>query len=111
MTPETLITNFLSNKAYFAKYSNKVYGLTGTLGSRITKNMLKEVYGVDFVTIPRYKNRQFQETELVLSNSKVEWQNAVTESVLKEAKKGRSVLVICESIGNANLLEKQLNSI
>ena len=106
MTPETLITNFLSNKAYFAKYSNKVYGLTGTLGSETTKNMLKEVYGVDFVTIPRYKNRQFQETESILSNSKPEWQKSITESVLKEAKNERGVLIICETIGNALFLEK-----
>jgi hypothetical protein len=33
LTAETLITNFLSNKAYFSRYGNRIYGLTGTLGS------------------------------------------------------------------------------
>jgi preprotein translocase subunit SecA len=33
ITPETLITNFLSNKAYFERYNSRIYGVSGTLGS------------------------------------------------------------------------------
>jgi preprotein translocase subunit SecA len=60
-TPETLITNFLSNKAYFSRYENRIFGLTGTLGSTRAKELLRKVYKVEFITVPRYKHRSFVE--------------------------------------------------
>jgi preprotein translocase subunit SecA len=61
LTAETLITNFLSNKAYFSRYGNKIYGLTGTLGSKSAKELLRDIYSIDFITFPRYKYRNFKE--------------------------------------------------
>jgi preprotein translocase subunit SecA len=58
-TPETLITNFLSNKAYFSRYENRIFGLTGTLGSKSAKKLLKSIYKVEFITVPRYKYSSF----------------------------------------------------
>jgi preprotein translocase subunit SecA len=110
LTPETLITNFLSNKAYFAKYSNKVYGLSGTLGSKATKGMLKAIYNVDFVIMPRYQNRSFQEIEAKLIDMRSDWQKAIVNSVLQEAEGGRGVLIVCETILNAEEIKREIKS-
>jgi len=50
-----LITNYLSNKAFIKMYKTKVYGITGTLGSKNSRKFLKDVFNLDFVIIPRFK--------------------------------------------------------
>ncbi len=105
VTSETLITNFLSNKAYFEKYNNKVVGLTGTLGSEPAKKLLGEVYQMNHMTIPKYKPSQFiEEPALLLSQEKYE---AELLQIIKEKSLKRTILIICETKKYAdNLLEK-----
>ncbi|CAF4218279.1 unnamed protein product, partial [Rotaria magnacalcarata] len=52
MTSETFTTNFLSNRGYFTRYGSNLFGLTGTLGSEKTKQVLVDAYKVDLVMIP-----------------------------------------------------------
>ena len=65
----SVLTNYLSNLAYFKRYikeeENFIYGMTGTLGTEKTRNLLKEVYHLDFFYIPTNSKRILKE---LLSN-------------------------------------------
>jgi hypothetical protein len=59
----------MSNIGYFNRYihknssgeivSNKIFGLTGTLGSNDAQTLLKDTYKVDIVFVPTFKPKQF----------------------------------------------------
>jgi hypothetical protein len=53
MTPEGLTTSFISNMRYFKRYGNKVYGMTGTLGSEDSQGLLSKVYDIDLAFVPK----------------------------------------------------------
>jgi hypothetical protein len=42
-------------------YEKIICGLKGTIGSNRAKELLKNIYNLDFVTVPRYKFREFKE--------------------------------------------------
>jgi preprotein translocase subunit SecA len=65
MTDESLTTNFLSNFAYINSFA-KIYGLTGTLGSPKTREVLKNAYNVDLMLIPHNSKKQFIEMPTIL---------------------------------------------
>jgi preprotein translocase subunit SecA len=97
VTPETLTTNFLSNKGYFAKYitrdakqniiTNNIYGLTGTLGSERAKAVLTDTYEIDHLNIPSLREKQYVEYAPILTSTEDEWSKAVVNSVIKESRK------------------------
>lgn len=111
ITAESLITNFLSNKAYFNRYSNRILGLTGTLGSVESRRLLSKVYSVDFVNIPRYKARPFIEKQAIITNSKKEWLEEVINTALSEVDKKRASLIICETKKQADKICNELQNI
>ncbi len=61
LNPETLIKKFISSKAFLYMYEKIICGLKGTIGSNRAKELLKNIYNLDFVTVPRYKFREFKE--------------------------------------------------
>jgi len=42
-------------------YKTKVYGITGTLGSKHSRNFLNHIYKLDSIVIPRFKKQQYQQ--------------------------------------------------
>ena len=44
ITQETTTTNLLSNMGYLARYGGNLFGVTGTLGNKGTKDILMKVY-------------------------------------------------------------------
>ena len=109
ITPESLTTNFLSNMGYFRRYENKVYGLTGTLGSQDSQELLSKIYPVDVVKIPSYKEKQFLELPGIVAKHEQEWLERTLNNVIGEAKKNRAVLIICETINQAEQIYKGLD--
>ncbi len=115
ITPENLTTSFISNIGYFNRYinknqqgevlSNKIYGLTGTLGSKDSQELLKDTYGVDIVFIPTYKQKQFIELPAITA---LDWENNVVKSIQEETSKDRATLVICQTIDNTETIRKEL---
>ncbi len=112
VTPVDISTNFLSNYGYFKRYKDQIYGLTGTLGNETTRSFLAEIYNVDTVDIPAFKERMitgnahscYRCKELVPqpigdANQIV----SMVGSVLRPARNGRAVLVLCASIGHVNV--------
>ncbi|RMZ94555.1 pre translocase subunit, partial [Brachionus plicatilis] len=55
LTAESLNSCFISNIGYVKKYSNKLFGVTGTVGSENEQRFLKKIYDLNFSKIPTYK--------------------------------------------------------
>ena len=107
MTCETLTTNFMSNVG-FIKSHNKVFGFTATLGSEKGRNVLKSVYNVELVNIPRQYEKQYFEYPVLILQNENKWVEEICAAVLLENKKDRGVLIICETISQANDLGNKL---
>uniref|UniRef100_A0A914W232 Chloroplast protein-transporting ATPase n=1 Tax=Plectus sambesii TaxID=2011161 RepID=A0A914W232_9BILA len=95
---QSLKAVFISNVRYFKEYKN-LYGLTGTLGSQSESDLLKNIYKVDFVTVPTARKKQFTEEKPKLCVTKNEWMKCIVDEARRFTKeKQRSVLIICETI-------------
>lgn len=106
LSMQSLKAVFISNVSYLKLYS-KLYGLTGTLGSRRERALLMEIHDVDFVTIPTAKSKQFLEEPPIICGNENEWiQEIYNESIDFTQRRGRSVLLICETINAAETLQK-----
>ena len=97
LTTETVMTNFMSFKALIDRYGKRIFGLTGTVGSDVTRKQLGKIYNIDFVIIPRFKHEHFQELPTIVCDTTEEWEHHVIQTTLTEAEKGRAVLNICET--------------
>lgn len=96
---------FISNVSFLKLYK-KLHGLTGTLGSKRERELLKEIYDVDFVTIPTAKAKQFTEIPPVICFSKDDWVEKIKQEVNQITEK-RSALIICESVNEVLTLKNQ----
>ncbi|KAL4465263.1 hypothetical protein ABPG74_001977, partial [Tetrahymena malaccensis] len=107
---ESLTTNFLSNVSYFKEYSY-IYGLTGTLGSDKSKEVLKSVYNTKLAIIPSQNYKQFINLGTQILPNRKEWINRICLRVKSEGKKCRGTLVICESINDVHEISQNLKRI
>lgn len=101
VSPETLTTNFLSNVALADRYGENIYGITGTLGSKESRQLLADMYSVDFVNVPTYKEKRFFELPGELIADDAHWRLKIINRAIREAKRGRVILIVCESIADA----------
>ncbi|CAF3809598.1 unnamed protein product [Rotaria sordida] len=108
MTSETFTTNFLSNRGYFTRYSSKLFGLTGTLGSDKAKQVLGDVYHVDFVIIPSLRQKQHLSLPDIIVMNEKDWLEEICHSAINESNKERGTLVICETIEHTKSIVEKL---
>ena len=109
---ESLKAVFISNFNYF-KGKDRIYGLTGTLGSTLDQELLQKTYQVDFFRMPRYRRSRFFEESGVICPSTLSWHEAIKEDVRKKLLSGkkRAVLIICENVATVELLEQLLKDL
>lgn len=88
MTCETFTTNFLSNIGFIGTYKS-LYGLTGTLGSKKARQVLKEVYKVDMINMPQSRKKQYVEFPAVVSPNENKWFQDICSATLVETRKER----------------------
>ncbi|KAF4528130.1 hypothetical protein B566_EDAN016610 [Ephemera danica] len=88
---------FISNVSFFKKYE-KLYGLTGTLGSKVERELLTEIHHVDFVTIPTSKPRKFKEDVPILCEDSLSWLEELKKMTKSRIGHGQSVLIIFDTI-------------
>uniref|UniRef100_A0A182MVB9 Uncharacterized protein n=1 Tax=Anopheles culicifacies TaxID=139723 RepID=A0A182MVB9_9DIPT len=104
LSMQSLKAVFVSNVSYFKKYK-LLYGLTGTLGSQRERNLLKDIHQVAFVTIPTAKSKQFKEYKPIINRGYRMWlRNIKTEVTKLINEENRSVLIICDTINNAEAI-------
>ena len=120
LTEENLNSCFMSNLTFFKKYikyknntdfnqeiiENNIYGLTGTLGSDISQNALKNLYNLNLVFIPSHKENQLKIEEPKIFSNYKEHKDELKRIISKVAiDQNRAVLVILKYIDNANKLK------
>lgn len=113
LTDESLQAVFMSNLTFFEGYT-QLYGMSGTLGQKAERAVLRKEYGVDYFKCPDYCASYVVEEPGEVMASEEAWLEAITKDV--EAKVGtseedlqsRSVLLICETKRQVALLENYL---
>jgi hypothetical protein len=137
LTEENLNTCYISNFSFFNKYTrrddsnkkiieNKIYGLTGTVGSNYNINSLKELYNLNVLIIPPFRKPQFIKENpciILIKNKEKEKESnqikkyinikSLLESKLEEKiidlmKKERSILVIFKYINDVEKIYNKL---
>uniref|UniRef100_A0A6V7JEB5 Uncharacterized protein n=1 Tax=Bracon brevicornis TaxID=1563983 RepID=A0A6V7JEB5_9HYME len=109
LTPESLVSNYLSNVGFFCRYK-KIYGLTGTLGNEHHAKLLNGIYNVDSVIIPPFKRKQHKELSAIVVNKKEDWYAKIIQSSLSKIRNGRAVLIITKYIEETDELQKRFLS-
>ncbi|XP_069047858.1 uncharacterized protein [Lepisosteus oculatus] len=112
----SLVTNFLSNVAFFRKYEGQIFGTTGTLGTQEETELLRKLYpGLSTCRIPPFNGKKLYEVEGVIEKDVDEWRRKICSSVLQQTKPaapctaGRAALVICETIKQAEDIHRALS--
>lgn len=108
ITPISLKAVFISNVAYLKDYQ-RIYGLSGTLGSTEESKTLSDMYGADLIKIPTNKRKVFYENVPVVTTVKQEWIENIYQEVCDQAIGSRSVLLICEDIKQLEYIQDGLN--
>ena len=106
MTIEAMTTTFLCHYNFYMLYNEKqennyetnIIGVTGTIGSESTKNLLKKIFNVNIIIIPPFCPSKF----IRLSNKTgfdtfEKWRKAVVDEALENTSKNRPVLIITNS--------------
>ena len=112
VTPISIVTNYLSNLGFFKRYIrqnlNSIYGMTGTLGSKKARELLADVYNLDFDYIPPNSPRILKELTSSISFDHSHHIKNIKRIVKRETDGGRAILLICESIGSANEIYEEI---
>jgi hypothetical protein len=108
ITAESLLSQFMSNMAFFKSYQAGVYGMTGTLGSEYEKEFIKAIYGASTFKLPTYRPKRFLELPHLVADSQAKWVEEILAVIVKESRRGRAVLLILETINEVNWLADEL---
>ena len=112
LNPLSVVTNFLSNIAFFKRYQQSLFGMTGTLGNKTDHDFLTTTYDLKLCEIPTFSAKKLFEYDGVLAPNKSAWENSIVESLNDKIApktwkgKGRAALLICEDINSAEELSK-----
>lgn len=110
LTSESLTSSFISNIGYIKKYQ-RIFGLSGTLGSLAEQDLLSSAYSIQFAKVSTYRTKKFHELPLLVAH---DLSSGVAIEVAMMCEEGRAVLVICETIHSLKNIEqmiKTLNSV
>ena len=114
VTPISVLTNYLSNLGFFKRYINSngnfIYGMTGTLGSKISRELLGDVYNLDFDYIPPNSPRILKELTSCLSFDFSTWIKNIIRVVKRETNLGRGILLMCENIDSAHNIYNEIKN-
>ncbi|GMS81851.1 hypothetical protein PENTCL1PPCAC_4026, partial [Pristionchus entomophagus] len=107
LSPLNVKAIFISNVTYFKQYKH-IDGLSGTLGSSDERNALRNLYAANLISIPTHLPKRLVEWDPIVTTSQDSWADAIYASIAALVHCGRSVLVICDSIQQLQLLESKL---
>ena len=116
LTPLGLTTTYMSNVCFFNRYinenENNILGLTGTLGSKKSCELLKDIYRVDFIFMPQnVKSNLNIYTNNPNFEDKESWKAEIVKCTRAEIEREhpRAVLIICQTIWAAKDIMKEFN--
>ena len=116
LKPLSLVTNYLSNIAFFKRYHISLYGMTGTLGNKYDQEFLSSTYNVELSKIPTFCTSKLFEYNGILCPNKDTWESKIVETLQDKIAekswkgKGRACLIICEDINSAKEIQTKILS-
>lgn len=107
ITDDSLSSVFIANSEYIKLYNN-ISGLTGTLGSKEEREVIKALYKANSTIIPTYKAGQMEyETNLLVADDK--WLKAIADDAINHAvNQGRAALIVCNTMQDVLEIKAQL---
>ena len=110
LTEENISGCFISNLCFFRLY-NERYGLTGTVGSIKTQKALKDIYDLDVVFVPTFRQSQYEfnsKEDFFCENDQELFFNNLLEEIRQKYNENRAILVIVKYINQVNIIYKLL---
>lgn len=101
---------FISNVTFFKRYTN-LYGMTGTLGSLQEREKMMKIHKIDFVTIPRFISRNYEEYLPIVQSNQKDYIDNICEEVEIMCMNNRTILIICETIEETRIIEKAVKKV
>jgi hypothetical protein len=110
---ESLKAIFMSNYIFFKQYGSNIFGMTGTLGAKLERDLLSNAYSLDFYQLPRFKKELNIREEPVLLENRSDWLLQIQNEVSLMISENRLVSKneIEESETKLVLLEKELSDL
>lgn len=103
VTSQTRTTNYLSNYSFFREYGKGVIGMTGTIGTSVTRKVFDKFYNCDCYVIPKSMHNRVKNLPIqVISPEK--WGDELVRCTLREVSKGKAVLIICLTVSQTQEL-------
>ncbi|EAR86842.2 helicase carboxy-terminal domain protein (macronuclear) [Tetrahymena thermophila SB210] len=97
VTPMNMTVNFVSNIYMFLLYKTNLVGLTGTLGSFKSIDVLQQFYQVDTLKVPPFKPRKLQILPPIIEQTTLDFQKTIINEIGLQMNKGSPCLIISES--------------
>jgi preprotein translocase subunit SecA len=94
---ESLKAVFISNKTFFQRYKECLYGLTGTLGSENSQSFLADLYNVQFADLPTWRKKCYFQIPSKVAFEYSAWLDLIAKETIEQSQK-RPVLIICENV-------------
>jgi preprotein translocase subunit SecA len=98
MTQPTVMSVYESNMSFVERFAGNVYGVTGTLGSSVSKQLLCDLGKMNCFHLPRrIPSRLKNEKETVVFD-KEQWKQAIHQSISNKSKT-QPILIVVEHAG------------
>lgn len=110
LTEENLNSCFISNLCFFRLYKEK-FGLTGTIGSKKTQEVLKNIYDLDVIFIPTFKEGKYlfnSQSDYSCDNNQQKFYENVLMEIIQKYYANRAILVIVKYIDQVKIIKKKL---
>lgn len=101
LTNENMTSCFISNMGYIKMYDH-ISGLSGTLGSNSEREFLSFCYSVETAKIPTYRPKRFKQLSTEVTDDELFIKDIVTVALNLVRIEKRAVLIICETIKDAD---------
>ncbi|XP_060731332.1 uncharacterized protein LOC132849137 isoform X2 [Tachysurus vachellii] len=111
LSPLSNVTNYMSNSNFFKRYlmGKGIFGVSGTLGGDADKGFLARHYKTDSYVIPPHQRQKVTELPAVqVGGGTDQWIQTICATVSKVSKRGQVVLVVCEDVNTANVLNDKI---
>ncbi|KAL4502177.1 hypothetical protein ABPG72_000412 [Tetrahymena utriculariae] len=109
VTPMNMTVNFVSNIYMFLLYKSNLVGLTGTLGTFQSLNVLEQFYTIDALKVPPFKPRKLQIFPPLIEKTTLDFQKTMISEIGQKMQQGRPCLIISESEKFCKYLSKLIS--
>jgi preprotein translocase subunit SecA len=99
----------LCHPIYFNYYQN-IYGLTGTLGSKLERDEIEKTYNIDSFDAPPHRKNLRQQLAPLLVSDPSEYHRLIVQEIQAIQEQGRPILLLCETIQASIDLSKHLTT-